>query len=97
MDIRLPVLDGFTANRELTRLGSRSRVLILTTYDANRFVRGAAGRCRRFPAEDDTTGSTRGRHPDSRCRCVAACGRTHGFGRKTAAISRCLRVDVRGM
>ena len=48
MDIRMPVLDGVAATRELTRLGARARVLILTTYDADRLVyealrAGAAG------------------------------------------------------
>lgn len=48
MDIRMPVLDGVAATRELTKLGARARVLILTTYDADRLVyealrAGAAG------------------------------------------------------
>jgi DNA-binding NarL/FixJ family response regulator len=41
MDIRMPVLDGVAATRELTKHGARARVLILTTYDADRFVYGA--------------------------------------------------------
>jgi DNA-binding NarL/FixJ family response regulator len=48
MDIRMPVVDGVTATRELTQLAARARVLILTTYDADRLVydalrAGAAG------------------------------------------------------
>jgi len=48
MDIRMPVMDGIAATRELTRLGSESRVLVLTTYDLDRYVyealkAGAAG------------------------------------------------------
>jgi DNA-binding NarL/FixJ family response regulator len=48
MDIRMPVLNGISATRELTTVGARARVLILTTYDADRFVYealrvGAAG------------------------------------------------------
>ena len=48
MDIRMPVLDGIQATRELTRSGSSSKVLVLTTYDLDRYVydaldAGAAG------------------------------------------------------
>ncbi len=48
MDIRMPVLDGIQATRELTRSGSPSKVLVLTTYDLDRYVydaldAGAAG------------------------------------------------------
>ncbi|HRD64504.1 MAG TPA: response regulator transcription factor, partial [Nocardioides sp.] len=48
MDIRMPVLDGIAATRELVARGSESRVLVLTTYDVDRYVyealsAGAAG------------------------------------------------------
>jgi DNA-binding NarL/FixJ family response regulator len=48
MDIRMPVLDGIAATRELVAAGSPSRVLVLTTYDVDRYVydalkAGAAG------------------------------------------------------
>ena len=48
MDIRMPVLDGIAATREITGSGSPSRVLVLTTYDLDRYVydalaAGAAG------------------------------------------------------
>ena len=48
MDIRMPVLDGISATRELTSSGSTTRVLVLTTYDLDRYVydalrAGAAG------------------------------------------------------
>jgi DNA-binding NarL/FixJ family response regulator len=48
MDIRMPLLDGIAATRELFRTGSRSRVLVLTTYDLDRYLyealqAGAAG------------------------------------------------------
>ena len=48
MDIRMPVLDGIAATRELTAAGSPSQVLVLTTYDLDRYVydalaAGAAG------------------------------------------------------
>ena len=43
MDIRMPVLDGIAATRELTAVGSPSRVLVLTTYDLDRYVYDALG------------------------------------------------------
>ena len=48
MDIRMPVLDGIAATRELTASGCPTRVLVLTTYDLDRYVydalsAGAAG------------------------------------------------------
>ena len=48
MDIRMPVLDGIAATRELTALGVPTRVLVLTTYDLDGYVydalqAGAAG------------------------------------------------------
>jgi DNA-binding NarL/FixJ family response regulator len=48
MDIRMPVLDGIAATRELVSRGSTARVLVLTTYDVDRYVyealaAGAAG------------------------------------------------------
>ena len=41
MDIRMPVLDGIAATRELTEAGLPSRVLVLTTYDLDHYVYGA--------------------------------------------------------
>ncbi len=48
MDIRMPVMDGIAATRELTSAGVSTRVLVLTTYDLDRYVydaleAGAAG------------------------------------------------------
>ena len=48
MDIRMPVLDGIQATREIIRLGGLSRVLILTTFDHDEYLyeamrAGAAG------------------------------------------------------
>jgi DNA-binding NarL/FixJ family response regulator len=41
MDIRMPVLDGIAATRELTEAGSPTKVLVLTTYDIDSYVYGA--------------------------------------------------------
>ena len=38
MDIRMPVLDGIAATRALVDSGTPSRVLVLTTYDLDRYV-----------------------------------------------------------
>jgi DNA-binding NarL/FixJ family response regulator len=48
MDIRMPVMDGIAATREITRGGGVARVLVLTTYDLDEYVyealqAGAAG------------------------------------------------------
>lgn len=41
MDIRMPVLDGIAATAELRRRAVSTRVLVLTTYDLDRYVYGA--------------------------------------------------------
>jgi DNA-binding NarL/FixJ family response regulator len=48
MDIRMPVMDGIAATREVVASGLTTRVLILTTYDLDEYVyealrAGAAG------------------------------------------------------
>jgi DNA-binding NarL/FixJ family response regulator len=48
MDIRMPVLDGIAATREIAATGLATRVLVLTTYDLDQYVyealkAGAAG------------------------------------------------------
>jgi DNA-binding NarL/FixJ family response regulator len=48
MDIRMPVMDGIAATREVVSSGLATRVLILTTYDLDEYVyealrAGAAG------------------------------------------------------
>jgi DNA-binding NarL/FixJ family response regulator len=48
MDIRMPVMDGIAATREIVLSASKSRVLVLTTYDLDEYVyealhAGAAG------------------------------------------------------
>jgi DNA-binding NarL/FixJ family response regulator len=47
MDIRMPVMDGLCATRAMTQAGLASRVLILTTYDADEYLYDAmqAGAC----------------------------------------------------
>lgn len=41
MDIRMPVLDGIAATRQITESGSPTKVLMLTTYDIDSYVYGA--------------------------------------------------------
>jgi DNA-binding NarL/FixJ family response regulator len=41
MDIRMPVLDGIQATRQITAAGTPPRVLILTTFDLDEYVFGA--------------------------------------------------------
>lgn len=38
MDIRMPVLDGIAATGQLVREGTRSRILVLTTFDLDEYV-----------------------------------------------------------
>jgi len=38
MDIRMPEIDGLEATRRLAGAGSRARVLVLTTFDADEYV-----------------------------------------------------------
>jgi DNA-binding NarL/FixJ family response regulator len=41
MDIRMPLLDGIEATRQVTRLDDAPRVLVLTTFDLDEYVFGA--------------------------------------------------------
>lgn len=41
MDVRMPGGDGISATTEITRRGSASRVLVLTTFDDDEYVFGA--------------------------------------------------------
>jgi DNA-binding NarL/FixJ family response regulator len=41
MDVRMPALDGIQATRQIVAGGSRARILVLTTYDADEYVYAA--------------------------------------------------------
>ncbi|MBB5081922.1 response regulator [Nonomuraea endophytica] len=58
MDLRMPVMDGVTAIKELARIGARARVLVLTTYDTDKDVlpaieAGATGYLLKDAGRDD--------------------------------------------
>ena len=73
MDIRMPVLDGIAATEQITAAGLPTRVLVLTTYDLDRYVYGALqGRGGRVPAQGDAAGpagrrGSRPSRPGRRC------------------------------
>jgi DNA-binding NarL/FixJ family response regulator len=41
LDIRMPSLDGIEATRQIVACGSRTRILVLTTFDLDEYVYGA--------------------------------------------------------
>lgn len=64
MDIRMPRLDGIEATRRITVDGLPSRILILTTYDADEYLHdairaGAAGFLLKDTRRDDLTHAIR--------------------------------------
>ena len=69
MDIRMPVMDGIAATRELTAVRSPPRVLVLTTFDLDDYVydalrAGASG----FLLKDATPEEILSRGPGGRRR-----------------------------
>jgi DNA-binding NarL/FixJ family response regulator len=64
MDLRMPGTDGVAAIKELARLGSAARVLVLTTYDTDRDVlpaieAGATGYLLKDTGRDDLVRAVR--------------------------------------
>src|SRR6185437_16847604 len=41
LDIRMPVLDGIEATKQVVASGSRARILVLTTFDLDEYVYAA--------------------------------------------------------
>jgi DNA-binding NarL/FixJ family response regulator len=41
MDVRMPVMDGIEATREIVAAGSDARILVLTTFDLDEYVYAA--------------------------------------------------------
>ncbi len=41
MDVRMPVVDGIEATRQIVASGSEARVLVLTTFDLDEYVYAA--------------------------------------------------------
>ncbi|MEZ5262672.1 MAG: response regulator transcription factor [Acidimicrobiales bacterium] len=72
MDVRMAGRDGVWATAEIGRRCPGVRVLILTTFDDDEVLHGAARRCRRVPAQE--------RH----ARTGARCGPAPGGGRRRA-------------
>jgi len=53
MDVRMPVMDGVTATRELSRRGCRAGVIILTTFDDDEYIfEGIAAGARGYLLKD---------------------------------------------
>ena len=66
MDIRMPVLDGIQATRELAAIGGleQVRVLILTTYDTDAYVFEALLAGAQQPRDRRAAGDQPGHRPD---------------------------------
>ena len=64
MDIRMPVMDGTEATRQITQLTDRTKVLVLTTFDLDEYVfaalrNGASGFLLKDALPDDLLGAIR--------------------------------------
>ncbi|MGW5876352.1 response regulator [Nocardiopsis terrae] len=84
MDIRMPRLDGVSATEEITRLSPSTRVLILTTFDADELVVAAV----RAGASGYLTKDTR---PAALCRAV------HDVAAGTSALAPGVATKIIGM
>lgn len=84
MDIRMPRLDGVSATKEITRLSPSTRVLILTTFDADELVVSAI----RAGASGYLTKDTR---PAALCRAV------HDVAAGTSALAPGVAAKIVGM
>jgi len=53
MDVRMPVMDGVTATRELVRRGARGGIIVLTTFDDDEYIfEGLAAGARGYLLKD---------------------------------------------
>ncbi|MDO5082970.1 response regulator transcription factor [Arachnia propionica] len=64
MDIRMPVMDGTEATRQITALGGKTKVLVLTTFDLDEYVfaalrNGASGFLLKDALPEDLLGAIR--------------------------------------
>jgi DNA-binding NarL/FixJ family response regulator len=72
MDIRMPVMDGIAATREIAAGGLPTRVLVLTTYDLDQYVyealkAGASGFMLKTTPPDRLAQRSRSSRPVRRC------------------------------
>ncbi|MBL0888683.1 response regulator [Myceligenerans indicum] len=84
MDIRMPLLDGVRATEEITRLSPATKVLVLTTFDADELVVAAI----RAGASGYLTKDTR---PAALCRAV------HDVAAGTSALAPGVAAKVVGL
>ena len=68
MDIRMPLLDGVETTRRIVASGSRSRVLILTTFDLDEYAFAGQRRRQRLPAQERAAAGPADRDPSGRHR-----------------------------
>src|SRR5690606_19179689 len=102
MDIRMPVLDGLTAVREITAKGYPTRVIVLTTFDTDDMVLtalrdGAAGfLLKDTPPADLVAGVRRVAggdpmlSPSVTQQLIAAATRSHGVSADARALAQSL-------